>query len=167
VEFRDVMLMDDGGELRLGRPLIEGARVVAEVIGQGRDAKIRVFKYKSKTRYRRRRGHRQTYTRVTIREILADGHQTTETTGKPAPRPRRRSSVETKAEATAESAPISEGAPSLTPTEAHIEEPAKRPRAAHARKPDETASGSERERDAGADTKPPRRARRKKGESGE
>ena len=161
------MLADDDGELRLGTPLVEGARVVAEVIGQGRDPKIRVFKYKSKTRYRRRRGHRQTYTRVTIREILADGRQTTETTGKPASRPRRRASVETKAEATAESVPISEGAPSPTPTEANIEEPAKRPRAAHARKPDETASGIEPDRDAGADTKSTRRARTKKSESGD
>jgi len=57
----------------VGTPRVDGAMVVAEVLEHGRDAKIRVFKYKSKTRYRRRHGHRQDFTRLAIRDILIDG----------------------------------------------------------------------------------------------
>src|SRR5207244_11150194 len=73
VELGDGLLVDDAGEVQLGTPFVEGARVVAEVIEQGRDRKILVFKYKNKTRYRRRRGHRQAFTRLAIRQILEAG----------------------------------------------------------------------------------------------
>jgi large subunit ribosomal protein L21 len=56
VEFREVLLVGGDGEVRLGTPFVEGARVVAEVLDQGRGKKILVFKYKNKTRYRRRHG---------------------------------------------------------------------------------------------------------------
>ncbi len=70
VELRDVLLIAGNGDVRIGRPTLEGARVIAEVVEHGRDSKIIVFKYKAKTRYRRRRGHRQGYTRLTVRHIL-------------------------------------------------------------------------------------------------
>ena len=54
--------MGGDGDVQLGTPFVEGARVVAEVLDHGRDKKILVFKYKNKTRYRRRHGHRQDYT---------------------------------------------------------------------------------------------------------
>ncbi len=72
VEMTDVLLIAGNGDVKVGRPVLEGARVIAEVVEQGRGPKIIVFKYKSKTRYRRRRGHRQGYTRLVVRQILTD-----------------------------------------------------------------------------------------------
>jgi len=98
VEFREVLLVGSDGEVQLGTPFVDGARVVAEVLDQGRGKKILVFKYKNKTRYRRRHGHRQAYTRLAIKQILTDGH-----TGlpdgeeKPARAQRRRAAPKAKA----------------------------------------------------------------------
>ena len=68
-----VLLLGGDGETLVGAPTIDGARVVAEVVEHGRGKKILVFKYKNKTRYRRRQGHRQDYTRLSIQEIVAGG----------------------------------------------------------------------------------------------
>jgi large subunit ribosomal protein L21 len=70
VELGEV-LMIGGDEPRIGAPLVEGARVRAEVVGEARGEKIVVFKYRNKKRYRRRTGHRQDYTRLAIKEIVA------------------------------------------------------------------------------------------------
>jgi large subunit ribosomal protein L21 len=70
VELPDVLLVADGDDVTVGQPLVAGARVVAEVVEHGRGPKIIVFKYKNKTRYRRRTGHRQAFTRLAIRQIL-------------------------------------------------------------------------------------------------
>ncbi len=70
VELNDVLLVADNGDVRVGTPTVEGARVVAEVLEHGRGKKLLVFKYKAKTRYRRKRGHRQGYTRLAIRRIV-------------------------------------------------------------------------------------------------
>ncbi len=70
VEMTDVLLIAGNGDVKVGHPVLEGARVIAEVVEQGRGPKIIVFKYKAKTRYRRRRGHRQGYTRLVVRQIL-------------------------------------------------------------------------------------------------
>ncbi len=67
----DEVLMIGGDEPRIGAPLVEGARVRAEVVGEARGEKIVVFKYRNKKRYRRRTGHRQDYTRLAIKEIVA------------------------------------------------------------------------------------------------
>ena len=67
----DEVLMIGGDDVRIGAPLVPNARVRAEVVGLARGEKIVVFKYRNKKRYRRRTGHRQDYTRVAIREILA------------------------------------------------------------------------------------------------
>ena len=75
VEMTDVLAISRDGDLRVGRPLVAGARVVAEVEAQTRDRKIIVFKYKRKVRYRRKRGHRQPYTRLAIRELLLEGEE--------------------------------------------------------------------------------------------
>lgn len=72
VEITDILLVAHDGEVRLGQPLIPGARVIAEVVEQGRADKVIVFKYKAKTRYRRKLGHRQPYTRLAIRHILTE-----------------------------------------------------------------------------------------------
>jgi large subunit ribosomal protein L21 len=70
VELSEV-LMVGGEEPRIGAPLVEGARVRAEVVGDSHGEKIIVFKYRNKKRYRRRTGHRQDYTRLAIKEIVA------------------------------------------------------------------------------------------------
>jgi large subunit ribosomal protein L21 len=68
VELREVLLIG-GDELRVGRPLIEGARVTATIQGDASGPKIRIFKYKRRKRYRLHKGHRQHYTRIKIDAI--------------------------------------------------------------------------------------------------
>lgn len=65
----DVLLIADGDNLTVGTPVVEGACVEAEVLAQGKGAKIDIFKYKAKKNERRRQGHRQPYTEVKILEI--------------------------------------------------------------------------------------------------
>ena len=68
-EFVEVLALSDGGEVTFGAPLVEGAKVTAQVLSHYKDRKLIVYKYKAKTRYRRKRGHRQTYTRLRIQDI--------------------------------------------------------------------------------------------------
>ena len=69
VEFDRVLLVVNDGDVRVGAPYLEGARVKGEVREQGLDDKVIVFKYKSKKGYRRKRGHRQRYMRTEITAI--------------------------------------------------------------------------------------------------
>jgi large subunit ribosomal protein L21 len=71
VDFADVLAVS-GGEGQIGKPEA-GARVVGEVVEEGRSAKILVFHYKRKKQYKKLRGHRQSYTAVRITEIAFDG----------------------------------------------------------------------------------------------
>lgn len=77
----------------MGTPVVDGARVLAEVLEHGRDKKILVFKYKNKTRYRRRFGHRQDFTRLAIRQILTEGQQAVEAVEKPKRPARKKAAV--------------------------------------------------------------------------
>ncbi|MCS7283764.1 MAG: 50S ribosomal protein L21 [Anaerolineae bacterium] len=71
IELEEVLLVaDDSGQVRIGTPLVEGARVRARVLAQEKGPKIRIFKYIPKERYRRRKGHRQQYTRLQVEEIV-------------------------------------------------------------------------------------------------
>ena len=70
IELDKVLLVADGDKLTVGTPTVKGAKVVAEVLGEGKGKKIIVFKYKPKVHYRRRTGHRQIHTRLAIKEIL-------------------------------------------------------------------------------------------------
>ena len=70
VELADVRMVSDGGRVTLGTPRVEGARVVAEISESGKGKKIIVFKYKPKVRYRRKKGHRQRYTDLTVTDII-------------------------------------------------------------------------------------------------
>jgi len=70
IELDQVLLVADGERVRVGTPTVEGAKVIAEVLGDGKGKKIIVFKYKPKVRYRRMKGHRQLYTRLAIKEIV-------------------------------------------------------------------------------------------------
>ena len=70
--LEQVLLVEkDGGEVLAGAPFVANARVIAVVDGETRGPKIRVFKKKRRKGMRRTKGHRATYTRVRIKEILA------------------------------------------------------------------------------------------------
>jgi large subunit ribosomal protein L21 len=71
VVFSDVLTVVEDGGVKLGTPYLAGAKVTAKVLKQGKDKKILVYKYKSKANYRRRQGHRQPYTKVSIEKIEA------------------------------------------------------------------------------------------------
>ena len=70
VELRDVLMVADGDDVKVGAPSVDGARVVAEIVEHGKHKKVTVFKYKSKIRYRKRTGHRQQFTRLRVTDIL-------------------------------------------------------------------------------------------------
>lgn len=78
IEFGDVLLVADGDRVTAGTPLVAGARVVASVSRQERGPKILVFRYKSKKRVRVLRGHRQSLTRLFIRDIIVNGESAAE-----------------------------------------------------------------------------------------
>src|SRR4051812_18623876 len=69
IELKDVLLVSDGGQITVGTPNVANAHVVVEVLDHGRGKKVINFKYKAKVRYRRKRGHRQGFTRVRIAEV--------------------------------------------------------------------------------------------------
>lgn len=64
--FDKVLLKAGDGQIKAGRPYLEGETIKAKVLKQGRGRKVIVFKYHSKTRYRKKKGHRQFYTQVEI-----------------------------------------------------------------------------------------------------
>jgi len=66
ITFDKVLLTDDGKETKVGTPYITGAKVSAELIEEGRAAKVTVIRYRQKSRYFKKRGHRQPYTKVRI-----------------------------------------------------------------------------------------------------
>ena len=70
VDLTDVLLLRDEDSTTLGTPTVENAHVVASIVEQVRGRKILVFKYKSKKRYRKLRGHRQRHTDLRIEEIV-------------------------------------------------------------------------------------------------
>lgn len=72
VEFDEVLMVSgDDAAIQVGQPLIAGASVTAEVVQHGRDKKIIVFKMKRRKGYRRRNGHRQSFTQLKIASIKA------------------------------------------------------------------------------------------------
>jgi len=92
-----VLLIADGDNVTVGKPVIDGARVLAKVKQNGRGDKIIVFKYKSKVRYRRKNGHRQLFTSLSIDKILPPGVE--------APKPvKKRATRRKKKEETADGA---------------------------------------------------------------
>ena len=97
IELDRVLLIADGDNITVGKPVIEGARVLAKAERNGRGDKIIVFKYKSKVRYRRKNGHRQHYTSLSIDKILPPGAE--------APKPaKKRTTRRKKKEVTADGA---------------------------------------------------------------
>jgi large subunit ribosomal protein L21 len=69
ITFNEVLLSSDGTTIRAGAPLVSGAVVEAEVVGDGKEKKIYVFKFKRRKNYRRKTGHRQKFTEVRITDV--------------------------------------------------------------------------------------------------
>jgi large subunit ribosomal protein L21 len=71
VELADVLLVVDGETVKIGQPVVDGAKVVAKIVEQGRHKKVIVFKKKRRQGYQVKKGHRQMYTALTIETISA------------------------------------------------------------------------------------------------
>lgn len=71
IELDKVLLVANGSGAKVGQPLVKGAKVKATVTRQTRGRKLIVYKYRPSKRYRRKKGHRQNYTRLRIDEVVA------------------------------------------------------------------------------------------------
>ncbi|WP_337437714.1 50S ribosomal protein L21 [Acidaminococcus fermentans] len=71
VVFDEVLTVVNDGDVKVGAPTVAGAKVTAKVVKQGKADKIFVFKYRAKSNYRKRQGHRQPFTQVEITSIEA------------------------------------------------------------------------------------------------
>lgn len=71
IEFSEVLSVGDGDSIKVGTPTVAGATVLAEIVEQGRDKKVIVFKKKRRKGYTKRQGHRQSFTAVKIGQIKA------------------------------------------------------------------------------------------------
>lgn len=67
----DVLLVGQGETVKIGKPLVDGAKVEAQVVGHGRGPKLIVYKFRKRTNYRKKQGHRQPYTEIKITSITA------------------------------------------------------------------------------------------------
>ena len=72
VTFEEVLAVGSEDGIKIGTPVLQGAKVDAKVLGHGKGKKIIVYKYKAKKGYRRKQGHRQPFTRVEISKINCD-----------------------------------------------------------------------------------------------
>jgi len=71
LELDNVLLVEKDGDVKVGSPTVDGAKVTAEVVGHGRGKKVLVFKHKRRKSYRKLNGHRQNYTELRIKDISA------------------------------------------------------------------------------------------------
>jgi len=71
VEVSNVLAVEKDGQLKVGTPMVDGARVMLKVVRHGKGKKIVIFKYKAKKNYRRKTGHRQPFTQVIVEKIEA------------------------------------------------------------------------------------------------
>jgi len=71
VELTEVLLLGKDGEVETGKPLLTNAKIIGEIIKQGKSKKILVFKSKRRKGYRKKQGHRQYFTTLRIKEIVA------------------------------------------------------------------------------------------------
>jgi large subunit ribosomal protein L21 len=69
VELGDVLLLGRGADAKIGAPLISGAKVKGTITAQGRGPKLIVYKFKRRKNYRRKQGHRQSFTEIKIDQI--------------------------------------------------------------------------------------------------
>ncbi|MDP2864288.1 MAG: 50S ribosomal protein L21 [bacterium] len=69
ITFNEVLLLEKGKKMDIGCPLIKGAKVIGKILSQGKGKKVIIFKYKPKTRYKVKKGHRQPLTEIEITKI--------------------------------------------------------------------------------------------------
>jgi large subunit ribosomal protein L21 len=129
VQFGEVLVVS-GDDVTLGVPTVAGASVAAEVLEQGRGAKVIAFKKRRRKNSRRRRGHRQEFTLLRVTEILTDGAKPT-VTARPKPEPKPKPAV-------AETDDGDESDESAAPKAKAAKKPARKPAA---RKVDKPKSG--------------------------
>lgn len=70
LDISDVMLIKRDDESLIGTPFVDGAKIEAEVVSHGKGDKVEVYKYKRRTKYRRRQGHRQDFTEIKVNKIV-------------------------------------------------------------------------------------------------
>ena len=70
ISFEKVLMLGEGDSVRVGTPLVAGAKVKGTVVAQGRGEKVRIFKMRRRKHYAKTQGHRQSYTEVRIDEIV-------------------------------------------------------------------------------------------------
>ncbi len=69
VELTEVLMVADGDDVKVGAPLLEGAKVAAKVVAHGRGKKVKIVKFRRRKHHRKQMGHRQNYTEVEIESI--------------------------------------------------------------------------------------------------
>jgi large subunit ribosomal protein L21 len=69
IEIENVLMIADGDDVKIGEPYVKDAKVTLEITSQKKGEKVKVFKYKAKSRYRRKYGHRPAITRVLVKKI--------------------------------------------------------------------------------------------------
>jgi large subunit ribosomal protein L21 len=69
VEFDEVLIVANGADIRIGKPIVDGGKVAGKVLAQGRGRKVEVVKFKRRKNYQRHHGHRQHFTEVEITSI--------------------------------------------------------------------------------------------------
>ena len=140
VQFGEVLVVG-GDDVTLGVPTIAGASVAAEVLEQGRGAKVIAFKKRRRKNSRRKRGHRQEFTLLRVTEILTDGAKPT-VTARPKPEPKPKPVVtepadDEPAESAAPKAKAAKKPAAKKADKKADKKPAKKP----AKKPDKPKSG--------------------------
>jgi large subunit ribosomal protein L21 len=69
IDFEEVLMVGEGSDVKIGAPVVEGAKVTAEVVAQGRHKKVKIVKFKRRKHHMKQAGHRQWYTEVKITGI--------------------------------------------------------------------------------------------------
>jgi large subunit ribosomal protein L21 len=117
VNFTEVLMVSNGGTVDIGAPFLSGATVVGEIEKQARGPHLIIFKKRRRKHYRRRNGHRQDLTSVTITEILTGGAKPS-ARAKAKPEAKVEAKVEAKPEAALAAAPVAEAAAEAKPKKA-------------------------------------------------
>ncbi len=71
IELKDVFMIADGDKISVGKPALASAKVTAEVLGEGRGEKLLIFKHRRRKGFRKTNGHRQNFTSIKVKEIIA------------------------------------------------------------------------------------------------
>ena len=71
IEIKDVLMISDGDKMSVGKPKLDSAKVTAEVVDQDRGEKLLIFKHRRRKGFRKTNGHRQNYTAIKVKEIIA------------------------------------------------------------------------------------------------